>query len=401
MKTLGLFIFSFLIAISVFAQRNKLSKQDLNARYRQDVLGVMEDAYQQGDLESIISVFEKNCVDSSEKKFIRKSFKKVSNAIRADIYEIVIKSYLTLGAYAKSEFFLRKLFALRYNETFSENWLSIRNAQEEKFEINPLFSISFYGGINYNLINPSTRFQVFEYLEANSNINYNKSYNVGNPFNLIGLQLGTSFHFSLNNRWAISTGVEVNDYRYNHQSFYNWEQQQNTQKTTSHFVNYTYLHSNSLIGIKVPFLLRYYQIKTRFFWYGSLGALTNYLLSAQKEISIIEQPGQRENNVTTLYTSSSTSLNKDFKEIFYSQNYGIMGNIGGGYRIAGLAVGIEIQYENYLRNLVDASKRLVLEDLVYKTYDIQDDIKMSSFKINATVVIPLSYKAFKRKKNRQ
>ncbi len=211
----------FLFSLEVKAQKTKPS-----IFYRDSVYNFMFTSYQTGDLQQIIDIFKENCLAAGDYQKEKESFKVVKSRIKADIYELVVKAYLALDMHLPAEFFMRKLFAIRYDDDFNDYWLAIRNAHENTFYIAPNVLVGIYGGVNGSLANSDKKYAILEPLSQNVGETYTRTYhNIDEWFSrssMIGWHLGLHGEYGITKNISTNFRLQYNSYKLGYDAINSW-----------------------------------------------------------------------------------------------------------------------------------------------------------------------------------
>lgn len=381
MKIRYILLFSLLvlIAATVFARGDGKSKEELNTYFRNKV-DEMKTFYDNGDLNSIINLYFKECC-KEDKKNEKKEFRKIKKEIRADIYQLVFLSYTELDKPELADIYLKKFLVIRRGERTDDYWRSLRTAAKDKYYVAPRWLVGLKLGTNFTFPHPINRYHVLAPASETGEADYQKDYG----FHLThsrGLQAGIILEYAIRKNLSVTVLPTVGSLGFQYKNSFKREGESAGDTVT---LNYT--HRQKLNVIELPVLLKYRFIKTKLRPYVQVGVYCNLLQSAVKSLQAVSDPEEEGYKDETIVK---------IKELFTRFNVGLWIGGGIGYETGDLRLAVEVNYKHGLNNIVDKDRRYENPELQFAYYDVFDDIKVRSVELSLKVMLPLSFKAFRR-----
>ena len=105
-----------------------------------------------------------------------------------------------------------------------------------------------------------------------------------------------------------------------------------------------------------------------------------------KSLKAVSEPGEEYKDEAILKV----------KELFTRFNIGIWLGGGIGYETGEIRLAVEVNYRHGLNNIVDKDRRYDNPELQFAYYDVFDDIMVRNVELSLKVMLPLSFKAFRR-----
>jgi hypothetical protein len=376
-----IFMLIFLAAVLTFAQASSKSKKaQLNEDFRK-IADVMKESYDNGDLDNIIDLYNKNCCkgDKAKPGKEKRQLKKVRKEIRADIYKWMALSYFALDRPEKGNIYLRKLLALRHDEVTDSYWLSIRNTAKNKYYVGPRLSLGFKAGLTYSMAQPYKRYFIFEPEPSIGLDSYRKDY----FFNFTrsqGTQLGGIIEYGLTKNLSINVQANYTELKFLYKNSITWEEKGEGESITADFIHHQYK------GLfEIPVLLKYRFVESKLKPYLQGGVFCYVLISAYKTIDVDLTKAEVE-----------TAVDIKIKDQFTTFNYGLWFGAGIGFNLGRFRLEFEANYKHGLNNIVDVNHRYDNQAIMYGYYDVFDDMKLRTWDLSLNVLLPISFKAFRR-----
>jgi len=380
-RKLVFFMFIFLVVSLAFAQGSSKSKKaQLNEDFKK-IAELMKESYDNGDLDNIIDLYNKNCCkgDRAKPTKEKRRFKRVRREIRADIYKWMALSYFALDRPEIGNIYLRKLLALRHDEVTDSYWLSIRNAAKNKYYVAPRLSLGFKAGLTFSMAQPYKRYFIFEPEPSIGLDSYYKDY----FFNFTrsqGTQLGGIFEYGLTKNLSINVQANYTELRFLYKNTFTWEEKRDGESITADFIHHQYK------GLfEIPILLKYRFVELKLKPYLQAGVFCSVLISAYKTI-----------DVDLTKTEVETVVDIKIKDLFTTFSCGLWFGAGIGFDVGRFRLEFEANYKHGLNNIVDANHRYNNQEIMYGYYDVFDDMKLRSWDLSLNVLLPISFKAFRR-----
>jgi hypothetical protein len=368
----------------------------LNTKYK-TIAHNLEKLYQNGELEEVISLFRKSCLEKDDDLAREsKEFRKVKNELRADIYSTVCRTYIALDKPQLADRFLGKLFAIRVDEDFQEYWLAIRESKSYDYYIAPRWQIGGIIGSNLSFAVPTERFSIFNNTQANSNANYRKNYfNSLEKNNLIGFRVGFLLTYSLTKNFALLLQPSYSNYRFAYQDAYGWAD--NPSPNFSLLLDVEKNSIQSINYIEIPAVIRYqFLIDKPFKPFLLLGGFNGLLSNASKTLIIKELPGISINGEKTDFFGNTASARYDITNLLSGNFYGFIVGSGIGYHFQNFRLSFSATYRYGINNIINPTQRYANQDLVLGYHDVFDNICLNSINLQLGISYVLTHKAFKR-----
>jgi hypothetical protein len=389
-RLLTFFFLLFAASLSFARLNDKAAADLLNEKYRK-IAEQMRQSYDKGDLNDVIDLYNKHCrQEDSEKAGKEKTgFRQVKKRIRADIYQWVVLSYMTLDMPGLADFYLRRLLALRpYGDT--ENyWLSIRNAAGKKYYTAPRLLLGFKGGVNVTAAHPVKDFSVISPVFGAGDFgdfSYQKDYSSALAHSW-GTQWGCILEYTLTKNLSVAFQPGIRYMKFQYISRYIWEKvaiegiyygTDTTAKVT---------HDQSFYYLELPVLLKYRFLTRKFQPYVQVGGFYRVLETAAKSLhAVVEPEVEAFRDITRL----------DVRKQFTWGNGGFLVGAGIGFDTRGVRLEMEVNYKHVFNNIVDGDRRFDNPELMFAFYDVFDDINVNNWDISVKFLLPLSFKAFRR-----
>lgn len=382
-------LFIILASLTLAYGSNKTDKAQSNKYFRK-IVKEMEEAYENGNLNLVIRLYMERCLEDEKKQIKpgkeKKEFIKTSKEIRVDIYQLVALSYYALDKPEKGDLYLRKLLLLKRREGTDKYWLSIKNRARDKFVVAPRLLLGVKSAINITTAHPVTRYSVLEpaFSEKEEQYSYDKEYffdlrSVGSTFASFNLE------YCITKRFSVIIEFYNTIMRFQYKNSLYWEIEGEDPVTVE------FKHRQKLYYWEMPLLLKYRFRESKLKPFLQLGLYISFF-------DIINKP---KNTVKLL-------VNEEFKEeaiiglseLFKKINGG--GCVGAGVEfdtgIKGVIMGFEINYKRGFTNIVDGAHRYNYKyrNLTFGYYDVFDDINLSNLDFTLRILVPLSYKTFRR-----
>ncbi|HLP60568.1 MAG TPA: outer membrane beta-barrel protein, partial [Candidatus Deferrimicrobium sp.] len=144
-------------------------------------------------------------------------------------------------------------------------------------------------------------------------------------------------------------------------------------------------HNHNLEYLEIPFLFKYRLIKPKFKPYIQVGIYYSMLQSATKSLQAVSRNREYKENAIV-----------DIKQLINRSNLGIWAGAGIELYIWGFRLQIETNYKFGLKNIVAKANRFTNEQLMFAFYDVFDDMKLRNWELTLKVLLPISFKAFRR-----
>jgi len=386
-RTLFTLLFVFLFFFAAAAAENAAEKEkskgnraELDRQFRH-LSRQMEDFYHKGKLEEVIRLYEKNCC-KEDKKNGSKRFKKVNREVRADIYRLLYLSYIALDMPGEAEGFLEKFLVIRHREGVDKtDWAYIRKTAEEKYYVAPRFLVGLNLGTNLTMIRPGDRYMVLEPVNPAEMDSYKKDY-IFHLNHSRGTQFGMVLEYALTKHLSITVQPAVSTLKFKYKNQFKREREEGEDIT----LNYT--HRHKLGYIEVPVLVTYRSITGKLRPYVQIGAYYSLLQSGEKLLQAVSLPGEEYKEEAIV----------DIKQQFTTSNFGLWIGAGVGYELSGsdIRLQMEVNYRHGLNNITDKTRRYDNKELMFSFYDVFDDMKPGNWALSVNLLLPLSYKAFRR-----
>lgn len=354
------------------------SKSKLNEIFK-DVEQKIKEYFDDGKLNHVTDEYEKYCRKDGKSKACQeiKSFKKAPRDIRADIYQWIVLSYDALARTKLRDIYLKKLLAVRLNPGIGKRWRSIGNSIEENYIVAPRLMIGGKFGVNLTTVHSGNRYSIIE--PATLTYSYHKDY-IFSFTHSRGTQPGIIVEYAFTKNLSVSIQPTYIDLRFQYKS--------NLKRTgIDNSITLNYTHRQKLDYAEIPVLLKYHFLKGRLKPYLQIGLFYHRIMFANKTLrtdSLPEIPGFNE----------ETEVN--IKNLTNLYNWGPWVGVGIGYDTGPFQLGIELNYKHGFRNIVNEDHRYENQLLVFGYYDVFDDIKIRNWDLSLKVLLPISFKAFRK-----
>jgi hypothetical protein len=370
-----LFLFLFLFAAVAAGQESDT--------YFRGIEEKMRTLYEAGKLEEVMGLYKRDCLKQGKEKE-KKEFKKINKEIRADIYRWVYLSYTALDMPGAAEGILEKFLVIRHREKVeeSDDWVFIKEAARRKYHVAPRFLVGLRLGTNFTLVQPGDRYLVLEPVESAEMDAYQKDYgfHLGHSR---GTQFGLVLEYALSKHLSITVQPAVSTVKFQYKNTFKREREDREDVTLN------YIHRNQLGYIEVPVLLTYRRLGGKLKPYFQVGGYYGMLTSGEKSLRAFSLPDKNEYEEQAII---------GIKEQFTASNIGFW--LGGGIAYepggSGVRLQVELNYRHGLNNIVDESMRFENKELMFSYYDVFDDMKIRNWDLSVKVLLPLSYKAFRK-----
>ncbi len=391
------------IVFFLFSLNTQAQQTTPNIFYKDSVYAFMFKSYQTGDLQQIIDLFKENCLENGEYDREKMRFQGIKSRIKADIYELVIKAYLALDMNTPAEFFMRKLFAIRYDDDFNDYWLAFRDAHENTFYVAPNLVAGMYGGFNGSIANLDKRHAILVPLSQDFGQTYSKTYHNFDKWfarsGMIGWHLGIHGEYGITKNISTNFRLQYNSYKFGYDATNSWRNNLESTGTSdkAQLVNYDYQHDHTLGYVHFYYGFQYKILKWRLQPNFHIGGFYNRLFTAEKTVMFFEKPGRVDSQGNIIYfkgANSTTVLNID--KVMATGYWGISSALGLAYRFEYFYAKMEARYQYGLNNVVAPDRRLALPELVYGFHDVLDDLSIRNLELSFGIYVPISYKSFRK-----
>jgi hypothetical protein len=384
-KCLVVVLVFFTVSLAFTRDTDGSSSQKVDFRKVENDMG---EAYRNGELNRVIELYREMCCKEPDDKGRRKeekAFRKAKDEIRGDIYKWVVLSYIALDQPEKADIYLKKFLILRRGEELGAYWRSIRNAAKNKYYVAPRWLVGFKLGPTFTIPQPTNRFTVLKPTGENIGESYQKDY-VFNFKHSCGTQLGVIIEYALTKNLSLSLHPALSTLKFQYKNNLKWEYNSDKVSTLS------FAHKNQFSYIEIPLILKYQllNIKSKLKTYIQVGGFYRSLTSAKKLIDIsfgdIQFPTVIQNTVINIEEQSRRS------------NIGFLVGVaaGVGHDASGVRFLIELNYKHQFNNIILEDQRYENAELIYGFYDVFDDIKIGNLELSVKLLLPLSFKVFKR-----
>ncbi|NIM11874.1 MAG: outer membrane beta-barrel protein [Candidatus Aminicenantes bacterium] len=392
LQYIWLFTFLLLIASIAFAQGSGKSKRaQLYEKFR-GIAKEMEEAYDNGDLKRVIDLYNKYCRKDKNARAgeEKKEFKKVKKEIRTNIYQCVALSYNELDNPEIADIYIRRLLVLRRREDTGDYWWSLRDTAKDKYYVAPRLLVGVKLGTNFTIAKSFNSYSIFEPVYETGEDNYEKKYDF--HFNHSrGTQLGIIVEYALSKNLSIYIQPVLSMLKFQYKDSQYIEHSVQMEENNLDSFTRDSTSRQTLHYIEIPLLLKYQLGRAKLKPYLQIGGFLSIMRSAYKmmSIKITEVIGQ--------YQGSSTTLIEDIpiKDHITRSRSGFCLGAGIDYDAGDLRLGIEINYKHLLGNIVNKDHRFD-KDILLGYYDVFDDITIRNVEISLKVLLPISFKAFRR-----
>jgi hypothetical protein len=379
------FFFLLFTASLSFAQPGDKTAADINEKY-QDIAEQMRRSYDKGDLNHVIDLYHKHCRKQDSQKAGKENieFRQVKKQTRADIYQWLVLSYMTLDMQGLADFYLRRLLALKPHADTKDYWLSIRNAASKKYYTAPRLLVGFKGGVNVTAVRPKKTFSVINpafgagYYD---DFSYEKDY-CGHLGHSWGMQWGVILEYTLTKNLSVAVQPGIRHMKFQYVSNYRWQKMEYYSTTTA-----AVTHEQFLYYLELPVLLKYRFLTRKFQPYVQVGGIYRILETAAKSLQAVVKPEvEAFRDITRL----------DVRKQFTWGNGGFLLGAGIGFDTGRVRLEVELNYKHIFNNIVNGDRRYDNPELMFAFYDVFDDIKVNNWDISVKFLLPLSFKAFRR-----
>ncbi|MCI0470929.1 MAG: PorT family protein, partial [Candidatus Aminicenantes bacterium] len=381
------------LSISLYGG-SKSSKTRFNEKFR-TIAVEMKESYDKGDLERVIGLYRANCcIAASEKEKTETAeesmeFQKVKKEIRADIYQWVTLSYMALDMPGMADVYLKKLLVLRHDEGTDRYWLSIRETAKNKYDVAPRLLLGIKSGINLTIAQPGARYSILEHVSQAGMTPYEKDYSFNFTQNC-GSQYGFCAEYALSKHLWLSTSLVCDVLLFQYKNRIEWS-------AGAYPITNDYTHRQRLIEIEIPLFLKYQAANKNLKPFFQLGGFIHILANAFK--GIVRRTRERINNqpggvISYEYVYKDLQI----RDQIFNFNAGLSIGAGVGYDIggSGLRLAVEANYRYMFNNIIDGKRRWTNQNLLLGYYDVFDDIRISNFDLSFKILVPISYRAFKK-----
>jgi hypothetical protein len=280
------------------------------------------------------------------------------------------------------DIFLRRLLVLRRDEGIGVYWLSIRNIAKNKYYVAPRWLIGLKGGTNFTMAHPGDRYTIIKpaaETEGNSN---DKDY----VFNLAysrGMQAAVIVEYALTKDLSVCIQPAIGSIKFQYKNNFEWEGENSTEPKTVKFT-----HNQRLKYIEIPAILKYRFLKSKLKAYLQIGGFYRFTTAAYKSIDVnVGESG---------FPSEAGAKGVNIKNQITRFDIGFLIGSAVGFDTRRLRLEIEVNYKHSLRNIVNGDQRYENNELVFGYYDVFDDIKVRNWELSFNILLPVSFKAFRR-----
>ncbi|MCK4763150.1 MAG: PorT family protein [Candidatus Aminicenantes bacterium] len=382
---LVLWIALFLTAAAAIPSVPQDEKTGQKKTYRQ-IAREMEEAHKNGDLNRVFRIYEKYCGKGGKTKpgKEKRAFKRVNKEVRAEIYRLMFLSYSTLGRPAQADIFTRKYLAIRHRTGIGKTWKHLAYRAGKRYHVAPRFIVGLHGGANFTLARPQQRYSVREPAFETGASRYEKNYIFDSRYSR-GSRVGITLEYALDERFrvCIQPTLCALEFQYKDGEI----------DTPGYTISTIYLHRHSLGYVEIPLLLKYYLTKSKLKPYLETGGFLHLRTSAYKTIISRTLDPLSDGHVKEEIFADLT-----VKKHILPMNSGFWIGAGCDYEtgIGDISLSLEIAYKHGFRNIIDKEQRWQNNELMLGYYDVFDDIKLRTFDISLKIMLPLSFKAFKK-----
>lgn len=356
----------FLVPETTYAQERDTDFRQIEERMRA--------YYQEGKLEEVIDLYKEKCLEQNKDKE-KKEFRKFNREVRADIYRWVYLSYAALDMPAAADRIMKKFLVIRHREGVPESdWESIKERAREKYYVAPRFLVGLKFGTNFTMMDPGERYMVLVPIDTGKVNSYYKNYN----FNLAdsrGVQYGLVLEYALTKHLSITIQPAFSSMRFCYKNRF---------ELATVILECTHRH---LLGyIEVPVLITYRLVTGKLRPYVQVGGYYSWLQSGEKMLHAVSLPENYEEEAII-------GIKRQFKR----SNTGFWLGAGLGYELGnGMRLQVELNYRHGMNNIVAKSRRFENQEIMFAYYDVFDDMKPRNWELSVKLLLPLTYKAFRR-----
>lgn len=383
------------------SKSNKSKKEQLNEEFR-NIAEEMRDAYENGDLNKVIDLYTKKCCKDYDKAgkgkakagVENKRFKKVTKEIRASIYQWVLLSYTALDRPDLGDIFLKKLLILRRAQGTGDYWLSIRNAANTRYYVAPRLLVGLNAGINFTLVEPGDRYSILEASYETQGNPYQKDYDFHFKHSR-GTQLGVIAEYALTKNFSINIQPTLSTLKFQYIDTIEWEIDKSGEPSGTP-ITMEFIRRHRLSYMELPVLLKYQFGKGKLKPYLQIGGFFRIITSAYKKLYKIHTETVQADPFIDFSTGEKFLEEIPIKEKITRTNGGLLVGAGIGRDIRGLRLSIEVNYKYGLNNIVNEENRWGDMNITLGHYDVFDDMKIRNWDLSVKVLLPISFKAFRR-----
>lgn len=355
---------------------------------------IMAKLYNNGELDKVICLYKNLCTDATGPHITgegitgkeKSRFRRSAKEIRGNIYQYVALSYIALDEPELAEIYLKKLFVIRRKETFDDSWLAIKKFKSN-YSVAPRLLVGVNAGVNLSGVQAGTLYSVLEPAFSTGINPYLKDYRF-DLTNSRGMQIGIVVEYFLSKNLSIKIQPGVSTRKFQYKSRIDWDE-------TDYPVIMELEHLHRLNYIDIPVFLKYQFQGARLKPYFQAGAFVSFLTSAYKTVN--------EYSMDTFYVDPPETLEQFgfgrdniIKEILTKTNTGFIIGAGIGYDAWGMRLELGVNYIHGLNNFIIEDARWSLSHIVLGYYDVFDDMKLRSWELSLKVLMPISFKAFRR-----
>lgn len=367
--------------LSVTATTTPKSKRaTLYEKYR-SIADDMEDAYNDGDLNRVIKLYEENCRknQTAQPGEEKKKFRRLKKELRAGIYKWLALAYIELDRPGLAEVFLKKLLVIRHDEDIGQYWLPLRKLARDKYDVLPRWQVGVILGANFTDIHLLEPYSVFQSI-VDGGSDYGKTYG----FHLNhsrGSQVGLTVQYALEKNLLLCVRPTVGSLQFQYKTGLQWGDSDITAEMT---------HNQRIKYIGAPVYLKYLFYNGKWQAYAQAGGFFRFNTAAYKSIDTVikETGGKFEEKIKEI-----SILNQIVRS-----NFGFMlgASVSFGSPLAGVHLELEVNYKHAFGNIVNRKNRYENTDLLFRYYDVFDDIKIRNWEVSLNVLLPVSFKAFRK-----
>jgi hypothetical protein len=371
-------------ALPAFARGGGKS-EEINATYR-NLAEKMKEYYEGGELRQVIDLYNKECCEPGaglekwEPGKEKGEFKKVKKEIRAEFYQFLALSLIALNRPELGETYVRKMLVLRRDEGTDKYWLAVREMARYRYYVAPRFLVGVNLGTNFTFVRPGQRYMVLEPASETGREAYQKKYAFSFSHSR-AMQAGLIIEYALDKNISIAIQPSISTQKFQYKNTF--IRTDETGATDPATLDYT--HNHTLGYLEIPLLLKYRLIKPKFKPYIQAGVYYSMLRSAIKSLHAESRDKEYKEDAIV-----------DIKQLLNRTNLGIWVGAGIESNIGGFRLQIETNYKFGFKNIVDTANRFTNQQLMYAFYDVFDDMKLRNWELTLKVLLPISFKAFRR-----
>ncbi len=371
-------------------------RQKLNTVFR-GVLAQMQGFYDQGDLDSVVYLYEQKCLlmATGPRGERRETplFRKVKNEIQADIYSVAARAYLALDRPREADPSIRRLFALRFDEPFDSYWLSVRNAREYVYYTSPRLQMGLRGGGNLTTAAPFNRFSIFDAGQGSTDKAYLPASEFLRDGRFLGQQAGFGLEYAFTKNLSLNAQIGLLGMRYAYIDYYRWE---NRQAGALLALDLDNEHFTRLTLLDFPLVAKYRVVKYRLQPFVQFGAAYSSLTAAARIINTLEDPSVQVGNAApTLLFGQELETNKDVRGSLVRGQFGLLAGAGVSYALGRFRLLANLGYRHGLNNLTRRANRFDDPELTFGFHDVPDDLRLHNWDFSFSLYLPVAYKAYK------